>query len=161
MQRSKSIQVKSLLSHSQYSSPGAKLPPVNGSFCGVRTIEKGGEIASACACNQWPGFDWRAALLAWHRLRNGSSQITIYTLSSNAAQVKSLSQQQVPWGSLTHTHREGMSGRRKEEDRIKSLKLWHFTYMADHKGFLSTGNLSYLQRERKKRQRWRMLSVFL
>lgn len=54
-------------------------------------------------CNLLPTFDWCAALLEWHMLRNGSSQITICTLSSNAARVKSLSQQQVPSGYHTDT----------------------------------------------------------
>lgn len=49
---SQSIQVKSLLSYSQYSPPGTKLPPVNDSFCGVYTIGKEGVIALARACNQ-------------------------------------------------------------------------------------------------------------
>lgn len=133
---SKSIQVKSLLSHSQYSPLGTKLSPINDSFCSICTTEKRRRDSIGSCLQSVARFDWCAALLAWHRLRSGSYQITIYTLSSNA-QVKSLSQQQVPWGYHARTHKQWRNV--GKEEGAGNAKLWRFTYkrlLEEMKSFL-------------------------
>lgn len=75
---------------------------------------------------------------------------------------------QVPWGYHTHTHAhthtdihtvKGCQEGGRTRKGIESLKLRHFTYMAGHKGFFSTGSLSYLQRKKQKREETEMENV--
>lgn len=150
---SKSIQVKSLLSHSQYSPLGAKLSPVNDSFCSVCATEERRRDCIGSCLQSVARFDWCAALLAWHRLRSGSYQITIYTLSSNA-RVKSLSQQQVPWGYHARTHKQWRNVGKEEGGRSWECKIVTlYLQRQSTEAFERKWNLSYLQRQKKKKRK--------
>ena len=58
----------------------------------------------------------------------------------------------------THTDRKGMSGKRKEGERKENLKLWHFTYTADHKGFFEYRK-TFLPAETKREKKTEMENV--